>query len=148
MNRICDMILEDVMNAVPPAMPAARKLRFRAEARKAGQNFSLKQESLDRDDNSKAYSVVQSVQAANRVFMALQRVYPKPDQARRAMYSLSLDLNLLPRPITARTKLVQVMQRELFSSEQAGYGMAIRLFKQYFNQTMSASQLFDELLKI
>ena len=36
MNRICDMILEDVMNAVPPAMPAARKLRFRGGARAVG----------------------------------------------------------------------------------------------------------------
>lgn len=60
------------------------------------------------------------------------------------MYRISLDLNLLERPITARTKIVQVVSEHLAGQEKPHYGDVIRCVKQYLSGG-SVTDLFEEL---
>ncbi len=147
MNFVCDMILEDVMNSAQPAFPAAASLRFRARAVKAGQFFSQYQEGLERDGGDKAFTVVQSWEAAQQVFQTLQRLPAGPGQARAAMYRLSLDLNLLDRSARDRARLVTIIARDLRSDATARYGWVIRLITQYLDREIPPNLLFNELLR-
>jgi hypothetical protein len=94
-----------------------------------------------------AWSVVQSVRAANHTFQALQRLLSDGRRAREAMYQLSLDLNALNRSVEARTHIVTVMSREMAEPHLRSYGMLIRLLNQYLRKR-DAAALFEELSSI
>jgi hypothetical protein len=130
MDRICGMILEDVANAVPP-VPKAIHIPFRAEHIDAGNQFRLQRQSPRRDNGGTAWSVVQSVRASKHMFRAIQALVQEP--AREAMYRVSLDLNLLERPVMARSQIICVVERGLAGPHTELYGMMIRSLNQYLN---------------
>jgi hypothetical protein len=147
MDRICSMMLQDVMNGTAPAFPTAAALSFRAGHTKFGQEFSHHQEALPRENGGKAYSVVQSVRAADFVYFALQKLLP-PTAAREALYRISLEFNLQRRAVTARSHIIAVIIRDLVGPQSSGYGWLVRLLNQYVRDKRDAISLFNELLRL
>jgi hypothetical protein len=145
MDRICYMILQDIGDGASPAFPAAQELPFRAAQRDAGQLFHLQRAQPQRDHGKKAPSVAHSIRAAELAFSALQRAIEPAAQAHEAMYRVSLGLNLLDKPVSERTRLLVVLERDLADRASARWGWTIRLFKQYLNHG-NADRLWTELL--
>jgi hypothetical protein len=151
MDRICYMILEDVGNGAIPTLPAGARpsrsiLRAGSKWRDAGQRFHLHRSRPARDPGPSAYSVTSSVLAADAVFEILKAILRPPQKARKAMYRLSLEINLLDRSVDQRAKMITAVHRDLADRASVGHGSAILALRQYLRRG-DASRFVDGLLR-
>jgi hypothetical protein len=96
-------------------------------------NFDFNANRPDETIGGTAWSVVQSVRASKHMFRAIQALVQEARRAREAMYRVSLDLNLLERPVMARSQIICVVERGLAGPHTELYGMMIRSLNQYLN---------------